>query len=592
MNAAAYGFTYGGGNQQFELPLVNWLRDRSLYPNDPITGGFARFHTLFWPAVARASGWLPTEKVLLLFFALTKILFFLALARLVFPRVKNNFLAPCIVFSAALSPFLNGLTPFGASNMLDSVQTHTSLAIALLLWAGCFLLEGRWIPAALVCALTICVNALFCIYMLFAFAIFAFLDWPRRRTTIIVAGLLGAVISLPWALKSPGVITPYTPAGYVEAFLAYYPFHFWLHIHDPYELIRGAGLVVAAALMIGIARRSGQVRDIRFELLTACFLIPVSLGAFTGETHLTPLIARLQLLRADSFLLIFAILLIQIYGASQLGSHERGPATTFFFGSTAVLLPLTDASWMPWPLFLGMLPWTVGPSQFEKLWGRIGQSTAKRLVAVSLLVAGIVTVGMTDSDWSSTVIVLLLILGGCCFVYHGQDEISSNRAFQLTSVVSVMAILAILVGTVPSFKTFWNPVVGPTPMEADWHAVQEWAKENTARDAQFLAPTYPGGFRVFSERSSWGEWEDGAALHYFPEFTDLYRQRMLSVGYSWNKWGGVVEMAENYKHLSWEHLETLARQNHLSYIIQFREASYPVAPAFANQRYAVYKVDY
>jgi hypothetical protein len=592
VNIVAYGFAYGGGNHQFELPLVNWLRDRSLYPNDPITAAFAHFPTIFWPVIARTSQWLGTERVVFLLFLLTKLLFFVALARLVFPRVKNNFLAVCIVLSVALSPFLNGLTPFGASNILDSIQTHTSLAIALVLWVGCFLLEGRWIRAAVLCALTLYINALLCVFMLFAFAAIALLDWRRCRNAIVAAGLLGAGISLPWLLILRGAISQQAPPGYVEALLAYYPFHFTLHSHEPYELIRGAGLVLAAALMVVIARKSGQPRDFRFEILTASFLVPVSLGALIGEIHLTPLFARLQFLRADSFLLLYSILLIQIYGANHLSSRHRGPATTFFLCSTAILLPLSDSSWLPWLVFLGMFPWAVCSTRFEKLWRAIGQSLTARLLTLPFFVAGILIVGRTDSNWSSTVIVLLLILVGCCFVYGRPGEGRAGQLIRLTSVISVLTILAIAAGTAPSLTSFWNPIVPLTPMESDWRAVQEWARENTSREAQFLVPTYPGGFRAFSERSSWGEWEDGTALHHYPAFTNLYRQRMLSVGYSWNKWGGVVEITENYKHLSWEHLETLARRNHLSYIIQFRETSYPVAPTFANQHYAVYKVDY
>ena len=81
------------------------------------------------------------------------------------------------------------------------------------------------------------------------------------------------------------------------------------------------------------------------------------------------------------------------------------------------------------------------------------------------------------------------------------------------------------------------------------------------------------------------------AYHY-PPFADVYRQRMLAVGYSWQEWSGTDSMTENYKHLSWGHLLSVARQNHLSYIIQFRDVPYPVSPVFANQHYAVYKVEF
>ena len=34
-----------------------------------------------------------------------------------------------------------------------------------------------------------------------------------------------------------------------------------------------------------------------------------------------------------------------------------------------------------------------------------------------------------------------------------------------------------------------------------WSTAQIWARDKTLRDAVFLTPTQPGGFRVWSERS-------------------------------------------------------------------------------------------
>jgi hypothetical protein len=67
---------------------------------------------------------------------------------------------------------------------------------------------------------------------------------------------------------------------------------------------------------------------------------------------------------------------------------------------------------------------------------------------------------------------------------------------------------------------------------------------------------------------------------------------MLGLGYSWQEWKGSKSIIENYRHLTWDRLLTLARENRLSYIIQFGDVSYPGIPVFANQHYAVYKVEY
>lgn len=589
-NAVACGFDYGRGNQEFELPLLNWLRNTNLYPQDAVRDAFARFPTVFWPFVAYVSHWMGAEKVVFLLFVLTKVLFFLALAFILRSRTRSTALFACILLSVALSPFLNDLTPLGASDILDTTQTQTSLAIAVLLWAAWFLLEERWVPAAVVCALTVYISAPFFFFMLFAFAFLAVLDWRRHTKAIVWALLLGGAISAPWLWASRGLRDQAFPKGYVEALIAFYPFHLTLGSHEAYEVVSGVALLVAAGFMVAIVRKSGQSRDIRLEVLTASFLLPVLLGALFGAIYLTPVLARLQLLRADSFLILFSTLLIQIYAANHLHVLERGPSATVFFCAIALLLPLADSLGLLWPLFIGMLLWRLQPGWFEKFCWTIARSNEIRLVILLMLLVGMGLASKSQADWSASVLLLLLVIGGCFFAYVRSGEVNASRTRRLTTAVCALGILAIAFGTVPSWSRFWNPVTAPTPMERDWRATQEWAREKTPRETQFLVPTYPGGFRTFSERSSWGEWKDGQAMYLYPPFADEYRRRMEAVGYPWDKWKGTATISGNYKRLSWERIVDIAHQNHLSYIIQFREVVYPAAPVFANQHYAVYEV--
>lgn len=590
VNVVAFGFVYGKYNHEFELPLVNWLRDRALYPNDAITEGFTRFPTVFWPVVAHLSQWLSTERVIFLFFLLTKLVFFGAIARLVAARVKDDILATCVVLAVALSPFLNDMTPLGASNILDPVQTHTSLAVALLIWAGCFLLEGRWVLAAIVCASAIYLDALFFVYTLFAFAVFAAHDWKLRRQAILLAGFLGAVISSPWLLIARSSIFQSYPKAYVEALLAFYPFHLTLRSHEPYELIAPAGLMLAGLLMVAVARKAGQIWDHRLELLTASFLIPVSLGALSGEFFLTPTLARLQLLRADSFLLLYSILLIQIYGASLLQYSSRISAATFFLAALAISLPLGDSWGLVWPFLLFTVFCLRSWQGLEFLSQKIAQLARVRTITSLLLLVAIAFTVRRHAEWSSTVAVLLVVIGGFFYAYEDSSGKRAIRLRDLTVVVSAISLTVVFISTLPTLARMWNPIIGPSPLDRDWRSIQEWARSNTPLDAQFLVPTYPGGFRAFSERSSWGEWKDGQAIYHYPPFQDEYRRRMAAVGYSWEKWKGTEAITERYKQLPWDQLSDIARQNHLSYIIQFRDVAYPATPAFASQCYSVYKV--
>ena len=548
VNALFWGFRYGGGNQEFELALVNWLRDPTLYPGDPITEAFARFPSSFWPAVAYLSSWMSTEQVLFLFFLVTKALFFLALVELVFSLLKDWRLVACIVFSVAFSPFLNKHTPFGSSDILNAIQTNTSLAVALLLCVSVFLVEGRWTAAALLCGLATYLNALFVSYSLFAFGVFAWLDWRQHKRKILLSALLGGALVLSWLALSPGVVPRGSPAGYVQALLAFYPFHHTLRSHWPYGLLRGAGLLGATLSMVVVASKAGLARERRLEWLTVSFFVPVLLGAIFGEFYLSPALARLQFLRADSFLVLYAFLLVQIYGGKLLRSAQsRRPKTTMVFGALAILLPLSYGL-VTLPLFyIGLLLWSDPRDQFEAFCRRLANSNTRGSVQVAAPKFAAVILGVVAMAWA--------------------------------------------LSQVPQASRRWNPVLLPKPMEADWREVQQWAKGHTPRDAHFLVPTEPSGFRVFSERPSWGEGRDGTAIYLYPPFAELYRQRMRALGIEWGpKWIDHDALQENYRRQSWDRLLTIARENNLSYIIQFRDVPYKVSPVFANHNYAVYKV--
>jgi hypothetical protein len=240
---------------------------------------------------------------------------------------------------------------------------------------------------------------------------------------------------------------------------------------------------------------------------------------------------------------------------------------------------------------IAMFLWVRFPKPIEDSCRSVARSWKIQLIGLCLLLAGITLAGLRRADWSTTIVILMAILGGCFFIYNRDGARSRFPSGVIATAASTAALLMVAAGTVPKLSSFWNPVIEPDARDVDWRNVQQWAKTNTSQDTHFLVPTYPGGFRAFSERSSWGEWKDGQAMYHFPPSAQEYRRRMQAVGYPWpGPWMMTPGIQAGYRKLSWERLLAIARENHLSYIIQFRDVQYPVAPVFANQHYAVYKV--
>jgi GH35 family endo-1,4-beta-xylanase len=94
------------------------------------------------------------------------------------------------------------------------------------------------------------------------------------------------------------------------------------------------------------------------------------------------------------------------------------------------------------------------------------------------------------------------------------------RAAVRATLVAVCALGAVAVGG----------RAGEAGAGADsWVAVQAAARQLTPCDATILTPAEPGGFRVHSERSVYGEWRDGTQQFFSPAFSHVWWDRMRAL---------------------------------------------------------------
>jgi hypothetical protein len=615
LNIIAFGFAYGTGIHTIHLALVNWLRNPSLYPNDPLIEAFAWFPTSFWPAVAYASAWMSTQQLLFAVFILTKVLFFSALVRLVTNALKNGYLVACIVFSIALSPLLSGsVTPLSYSDVLRPVPTQTSLAIALLLWVGALWLEKRWLSAAVLLGIAIHINALFGLFTLVALIVLALYDWQEYKRQIVASLISIGIIGLPWLILSHSATPTAFPHNYVETLLMFYPYHHTLRSHSTFDLVLGSEMFMAAVCMVIAAVKLGITRHPRLELLAGAFLLPFLLGALIGEVFPSPNLMRLQFLRSESFLLLYSMILAQVYGARILLSSQIRDPMALLLGALALLMPLSNACTLCNLEYIGLLLllllsvlWILDPSA----------------LAVFVSAAGLTLIRVLGQTWVPGRVVAAVAVASGLFwakprclteifgkIPHSVIAISDrivaplNRRIRgtnptkLTLVICGLMIIAIvepiaIPGAIRPWTRPWNPTIAPTALLDAWRDVQQWAKSNTPQDAKFLVPPYPYGFRVFSERVSWGEWRDGDAIYTFPAFADEWRRRMGAVGIpltTEDHKHNYTMLQRYYKEQSWEHLLAVAREHQINYLVQYTEVPYGVPSVFRNKEFAVYRV--
>jgi len=544
LNILAFGFLYGQANHDFELAMLNWIRDPTLYPGDAILGGFIRYPSIFWRALALVPRGVNTEALLFGLFLLTKFLFFLGVAWTARFATSDPRFVKLTILLVALAPALNRRLPFGAVRLLDPIQTQSPLAIAVLAVGCAALLEGRWILATVLTAMSIYLSVPYTVYAVFAFFAFALIDLGSKARTVLFSGLLGSTLMLPWVAMNVRMLRQHDPPSYVHALLLFFPWHLKWSTHHRVDFVYGPIFLLTAFSVTLWAHKKKSAPNFRLETMAAAFAAPLAIGLIAGEVHLTPLLARMQLMRADAFLFLFSaiVLFVSVYNLAR--------ARAIPFRRVAI----------PTAFLLFVMPFTP--------------------LHLSLLILGLVVAFWRDCNE---------------FVRRYIGGLSSTRHRPIARSILAMAaalfagLLAETAHSTPFREMF--SIAGRVPN--NWAAVQLWARDNTPLYAVFLVPTFMEGFRVLSERSSWGEWKDGTAVYLDPPFADTYISRMNDVGWSTApdiNGHGTVE--QRYRALSWATLLALSRKHHLQYIVQYRDVSYPEAPppVYANPGFAVYKV--
>ena len=493
--------------------------------------------------IAKLTVYFSAEHVLFAAFVLTKVIFFYSVARLVCAGLEARWLVCCIVVGTALSGPLNSSMPFGGSGVLMPTSEQFPLALGILVLAGTCLVEGRWWTAVILASAALYFDPLAFAFSMPAFVVFALLDLRHARRTVFSAASLGVCLCVPWLILAKQAVFADYPPRYVEALFTLYPFHFTLSWTPWSSIARGIFVIAAASLMVWMAMKAGIPRLRRVEILGAAYLLPLSLGILFGQMYPLPGMIKLQLLRADSFAILYAFLLSQSYGARLVQSAEHTKAlraAALVLGTAAVLLPISLRLSVP-AFIIALLLW-IGPLR-RLLEGVRGPVFLQPWTPMRLASA-------------SVALVLILVF--------------SVRVARLSRLIHVA-----------------EPA---SSRELACRDVELWMKVHSPVEARSLVPTAGCGFRVFSERGTWGEWTDGNGLPSFPEFAKTYLGRMAALGVPPGEWRGLEWLEENYKRQTWDHLLDIARLNGLSYIIQFGAVPYPAPAIYRNAEFTVYEV--
>ena len=514
---AGVGYQLGVGNQSIQIPFLLRLHDPALFPADAmINETLPWYPTRFFHLLAPALGWFALEPLYLALHLLTTagvLLAAVALCRAMF-RDHWSGLVLGLMLLAGHHRALAEETLYSAG------FTHTWAVFPLALTALALLYANRPAWAFALAGVLFNLHALEAAHLGAAMGFWA-ITTLREHGWRRVAGW--------WALFALAASPTLVPL-----LLHRQPFdEFWqqlMHIRSAHQIFPSAWwragqadvprfvMILALATVIAGLLPPGRYRTVTLRLAVGIAIL-FAIGIIGTELWPQATVMRAQLLRSSRFLLMLALAYI------AAGCVRAWTMRAWFeaLAATIAVLCLAVPAWMtllPWALVLAVAAALVNH--------RLHWLTAT-LAGIAILVslAAWRTIhfeipGLSPAmpwaalaDWQLPAARVAWLIAGAVAVWW-----LATRRFVRVFGVGLTLIIAIV--TIQLFPRLLAESRG----DADWVAVQEWAREHTLTEALFLTPTQPGGFRLHSRRSVVGEWRDGTQLFFCAGFAPTWWARM------------------------------------------------------------------
>lgn len=504
------GYSFGGRNHSLQVPLLRMLLDRDLYRFDAVRPSFDGYVTFFFhgvAAVARLLGDLELAAFLVYLVSLALLLSGMrALTEAATGHRGPGWLAG--LFVVANQPVLAGDSTHFAG------LSHAEAVTGPLLWALALWLRGRRRLAFVVVGLLFNLHALSALFvgaMILAGSLLDRTEGPGRLAADAVLALLCASPALVWAASrleaDPiGSVPLWLEIMRARSSLHVFPFTLPARVYGEFALLLGT-----AAVALGAAGDAPLAGRLKGPLLAVALLCAA--GVAFAEWWPSPAVIRLQLLRSTKWLAYPALAAI----AALVDRVWRTDA----WGRVAGALVATG--------LLGRQPALVAGGVVLLLVAH------RRRLPIAAIGAGAVGIG------------LAVVTG----VFRGAPDVRpflASLGELATGAAAVLALAAALLVLARAKQRFVDAASAAAVLAAvlvlpsfyasrhssrrtdEWKQVQDWARENTPRQAIFLTPPQLTGFRTFSERGVVGEWKDGTQQFFSNAYGYVWWERMRALG--------------------------------------------------------------
>jgi hypothetical protein len=520
-------------NQALQIPLIHYINNLSLYPNDPFGQTLPYYASVIWYIVALGTRIFPLEPFLFVLFLLERLLVIFAAGYTAKTFAPNSKLAP-VATMAVFALGLAGPTLGGNALIINYFeQTGLSLPFFLLAFAA-FYRQNPWL-VAIWTALGFNCNSLFGAYALtyLGAAFILNLDYLRNWKK----WLLGFGLFL--LLASPGILITISAFGReaTDKQLWYlvskvrFPHHLFPLTWNRIEYAKYGAIII---LILGLL---WQNRDRFRQLFRLC-----------------------SIWASVSFLwLIYAFFAAYVAKSPSMLVMHPGRAITLWYGVAAIALV------------------SVGAVKLETTRG----TTRKAFWVVVLLASFLV--------WHP-IIGPFILAGGIIAIalrpvwYYILAKGSSNR------IALLLTLWVFLVG-ITSLGEGENFIYRPS---TNIEEIAKWAEKNTSIDSVFLVDFGLGWqqFRGQSKRPVFMNWKDGSAILWDRTFVTPWVERLDAIGFDITEKGltlnkSIKKLDKIYQQLGDEDVAKLKSSYKLSYWVVGNEHTSNLPTVFKNKAYKV-----
>jgi hypothetical protein len=524
------GYDSHHSNQALQIPIVHLWNDPDLYPGDPLAEALSGYTTVVWPLVAYADRLLPLETVLLLGFLTERFLLIVAAGAAGAALLPHQRWAPV----ASMAAFAIGPDPFlGSGTLVETYLEQTGVAIVVLLFALAAFLRGNRFTWAVLCGVAFNVNPLYTAYAMTYFSLAVLLTHEHRSEwkRWVLPGAVFVCLSLPmfiWARRaqSHGEVDSQL---WVEIGRLRHHHHLFPHtvaLSKIWKHVVLSGWLLA--IVIAGARREAGTRRLTLALFVAslgwaCFALVAAYIAPAPST-----LVWQPMRGSDIWFMYLGIALPSLIAS---GSPDSGVARRVI-GSLPLAIFLV--LWSPWRAIRPIAP------------------------------------------------VALLLVALAPAVFRRCSSIRPCHPYAMILVVTLVMLAAI--NTAERFAEtgeFLTRGPGEEILQ-----ISEWARELSSRDSLFLTPPVDFiQFRSLSQRSSFCDHKDAAAIFLHRPYASEWNRRMLALGYDSSQHRGDNrkqlrrDLRQAYEDLTDQDLQRLSEEYALDYWIVRRDrvTSFPVA---------------